>query len=185
MAALRVRGAAFVLIALFAFSPHHSLALQRGVPPMTAADLNGRALKLPGDMAGEPAMWAVAFDRAHQSQVDRLFALFQELKATKPGLVFWEVPVITNPGAIGRWFIDNGMRSGIPSKETRAQVVTLYVADRESWLKQMGIAGVAETYVVMVGRTGQVMAVTAQSNINSAGDLAALVAKAAAPAANE
>ena len=179
----RIRSTALLLAALLAISAGHSLALQRGVPQMTAADLNGKALKLPDDMAGEPAMWAVAFDRAHQSQVDRLFALFQEVKAAKPGLVFWEVPVITNPGAIGRWFIDNGMRSGIPSKETRARVVTLYVADRESWLKQMGVGGVAETYVVMVGRTGEILAVAAQSNIKTAADLAALVTVAAAQTA--
>jgi hypothetical protein len=171
-------------LALFVFDPRSGFALQRGVPQMTASDLNGRALKLPDDMVGEPAMWAVAFDRAHQSQVDRLFALFQKLQATKPNLVFWEVPVITNPGAIGRWFIDNGMRSGIPSRETRGRVVTLYVADRENWLKQMGVSGVDQTYVVMVGREGQVLAVTAQSNINTMEDLSALITKAVAPVVN-
>jgi hypothetical protein len=171
------------LVLALALASFAGSALARDVviPPMTAADLNGKALQLPRDMSGDPSVWVVAFDREHQSQVDRLFGLLDAAKPSMPSLQYWEVPVIENPGAIGRWFIDNGMRSGIPKKETRAKVVTLYVEDRAKWLKQVGIAGPEQTYAVLVGPSGQIVSVAAQSELNSEADMAAFLNKAAAP----
>jgi hypothetical protein len=165
-----------LLLPLFGVaSSSPSAALERTVPAMTAADLNGRTLNLPQDMSGDPAVWVVAFDRSHQSQVDRLFQLIDAAKDRAPGVVSWEVPVIKNPGAIGRWFIDNGMRSGIPSEQTRAKVVTLYVPDRAQWLQQMGVGGADQAYAVVVGRTGAVLATAAQSELKTVDDMAALL----------
>jgi hypothetical protein len=167
--------------AIVASSLSVAVARDTTMPPMKAADLNGRALDLPRDMSGDPSVWVVAFDRVHQSQVDRLFGLLDTAKPTMPGLVYWEVPVIENPGAIGRWFIDNGMRSGIPKKDVRARVVTLYVPDRALWLKQVGVAGPEQAYAVLVGREGQILSVAAQSDIKTASDMTAFLGKAGAP----
>ena len=175
----------FLCLAAAIMAPNFSRAdfAARSVPKMTAADLNGRALTLPDDMVGDPAVWVVAFDRAHQSQVDRLFGLVQQAMVASPNVVTWEVPVIENPGAIGRWFIDNGMRSGIPKKETRAKVVTLYVPDRATWLREMGIASVDQAYAVLINRNGKIEAVAAQSDIKSADDMKAFVSRPLKPAA--
>jgi hypothetical protein len=166
---------ALLLSPMIGTASHPSAALERTVPAMTAADLNGRTLNLPQDMAGDPAVWVVAFDRAHQDQVDRLFQLIDGAKDRAPGVVYWEVPVIKNPGAIGRWFIDNGMRSGIPNTQTRSKVVTLYVPDRAKWLSQMGVGGTDQAYAVVVGRSGAVLATAAQSDIKTVDDMAALI----------
>jgi hypothetical protein len=177
--------AAILSAAIVAGSLSGASARDVSMPPMKAADLNGRALELPRDMSGDPSVWVVAFDRVHQSQVDRLFGLLDTVKPSMPNLVYWEVPVIENPGAIGRWFIDNGMRSGIPKKETRARVVTLYVADRAQWLKQVGVAGPEQAYAVLVGRDGQILSVAAQSELKSAADMTSFLSNAAAPAAKQ
>ncbi len=158
---------------------HRSVAAQTFVPAMTASDLNGRELKVPDDMLGAPALWVVAFDRAHQGQVDRLQKLALSVKLDSPGLAFWEIPLIEDPGSIARWFIDNGMRSGIPSKETRAKVVTLYVADRAAWLKLVGIAGTEQAYAVLLKRNGQVAGVASQAEIQTLAQMATFIAKAA------
>jgi hypothetical protein len=151
----------------------------RTMPAMKAADLNGRELSLPGALSGDPAVWVVAFDRAHQPQVDRLFGLLAQAKAKTPNLVFWEVPVIQDPGSVARWFIDNGMRSGIPKTETRAKVITLYVPDRAAWLKRVGIGGVDQTYAVLVGPKGEIRAVAPQSDLRSAAAMSEFVGRAA------
>jgi hypothetical protein len=151
----------------------------RTMPAMKAADLNGRELNLPGALAGDPSVWVVAFDRAHQPQVDRLFGLLAQAKAKTPNLVFWEVPVIQDPGSVARWFIDNGMRSGIPKTETRAKVITLYVPDRAAWLKRVGIGGVDQTYAVLVGPKGEIRAVAPQSELKSATAMSEFVGRAA------
>jgi hypothetical protein len=154
----------------------------RSVPPMSSADLNGRALQIPRDLAGDPALWVVAFDRQHQPQVDRIFGLLKDIKPSYPGLVSWELPVIQDPGAITRWFIDNGMRSGISDTSVRAKVVTLYVPDRPAWLKAMGLSGTSESFAVVVGADGKVVASAAQSSIKTAAQLRDLLERARPPA---
>jgi hypothetical protein len=149
------------------------------MPAMTATDLNGRELSLPGALSGDPSVWIVAFDRAHQPQVDRLFGLLAQAKAKSPGLVFWEIPVIQDPGAVARWFIDNGMRSGIPKTETRAKVITLYVPDRAAWVKRVGIRTVDQTYAVLVGPKGEIRAVGSQSELQTAAAMSDFIANAA------
>jgi hypothetical protein len=146
----------------------------RVIPPMTSEDLNGRKLQVPADMTGSPALWVVAFDREHQAQVDRLLGL---ATAAVPGLVFWEVPVIEDPGMVVRWFIDNGMRSGIPSEATRAHVVTLYVPNRTAWIKQVGIGSAKETYAVLVAADGMVTAVAPQSKLATREQMRAFLAE--------
>lgn len=149
-------------------------AADRVIPPMTSADLNDRELRVPADMTGNPALWVVAFDRGHQGQVDRLLKL---AKAASPDVVFWEVPVIKDPGTVVRWFIDNGMRSGIPDGATRAQVVTLYVPDRAAWMQQMGIGTAAQASAVLVSPDGTVVAVAPQSELTSRQEMQAFLAK--------
>jgi hypothetical protein len=151
----------------------------RTMPAMTAADLNGRELSLPGALAGNPSVWVVAFDRAQQPEVDRLFGLLAQAKTKTPSLVYWEVPVIQDPGSMVRWFIDNGMRSGIPKTETRAKVVTLYVPDRAAWLKRVGIASVDQTYAVLVGPKGEIRAVASQAELKTEAAMGEFVARAA------
>jgi hypothetical protein len=172
-----------IVLALVLVPVGASAAREPSIPPMVAADLNGKSMNLPGDLSGDPSVWVVAFDRNQQGQVDRLFGLLRTAQAAAPGLEFWEVPVIENPGAIARWFIDTGMRSGIPKTETRAKVVTLYVADRAQWLKQAGVGSTDQAYAVKVGKGGDVLAVASQSTLQTAADVTAFIgAPPAAPA---
>jgi hypothetical protein len=176
----RLQTAVFSIAALLPFAmPVAAEAPIRTMPAMKAADLNGRELNLPVALSGNPAVWVVAFDRAHQPQVDRLFGLLTQAKAKTPNLVFWEVPVIQDPGSVARWFIDNGMRSGIPNTETRAKVITLYVPDRAAWLKRVGIAGVDQTYAVLVRPKGEVRAVASQAELKTSAAVSEFVSKAA------
>jgi hypothetical protein len=144
-----------------------------------AEDLNGRKLTVPADLGGTPSVWVIAFDREQQGQVDRLYGLYQAVQSAEPGMQFWEVPVIEDPGMMVRWFIDNGMRSGIPDTEVRARVVTLYVPDRKAWLQQVGIKSTAQAYLAVVGSNGEVKALAAQSDVKTSADLANFLKRAA------
>lgn len=135
---------------------------------MTAYDLNGRMIEVPRAMGGDPSVWVLGFDRAQQPQIDRIFALLATLRKGHPALDVWEVPVIEDPGAVVRFFIDNGMKSGIQGDARRAKVVTLYVASRAEWLRSAGITTTAEAVVVRVSADGQVVRMAKQSEIKDA-----------------
>jgi hypothetical protein len=82
------------------------------LPIITAKDLNKKTVNWPKDFTAERTILIVAFTRGQQPQID---AWVNALNLKRPGAAPWfETPLIKNPGAFVRSFIDNGMRSGIP-----------------------------------------------------------------------
>jgi hypothetical protein len=55
------------------------------------------------------------------------------------------------------WMIDRGMRRGIPSKEKRERVITLYV-DKEAFKTALNLPTSEDTiYLLLVDRRGRVL----------------------------
>jgi hypothetical protein len=97
--------------------------LGRRFPEVAGQALSRERVRLPGDLAGAPAVLLVAYERRTQDDIDR-WGAFIEREA--PGLAVYEVPTI--PSLVWRplsaW-IDAGMRGGVPH-ELWSRVVTLY-----------------------------------------------------------
>lgn len=123
-------------------------------PPLTSKDLAGRAVALPEGLPGEHTVLLIAFTREQQKDIDGWVAGLH----LDDGKIPWlEVPVIDNPGAIGRWFIDSGMRRGIKNRDTWKHVVTLYT--RKADLKNaIGVTTESTVYAMVVDRRGGILA---------------------------
>lgn len=92
-------------------------------PAVRAETLDGDPLRLPGDLAGAPAVLLVGYEQDAQFDADRW--LLGLLRAGPPAAVY-EVPTIR--GWAPRLFasrIDQGMRDGIPPEDW-ATVATVY-----------------------------------------------------------
>ncbi len=135
------------------FAPQSSPQPANHFPVVNSSDLNGRALSLPKDLPGERTILIVAFQREQQADVDTWTTGLHLADGKTPWL---ELPVIDNPGVIGRWFIDTGMRRGIPSTSTRAHVVTVYTSKTE-FKKAIGISSEATVYALVVDRQGTIL----------------------------
>lgn len=92
-------------------------------PLVSGQSLEGEAIELPDSLAGEPVILLVGYLQRAQFDIDRWVMGLLQAEAGAPII---ELPTI--PGLIpslgSRW-IDEGMRSGIPSEDWGA-VVTLY-----------------------------------------------------------
>jgi hypothetical protein len=55
-----------------------------------------------------------------------------------------------------RWFINTGMRHGIPDKKARERTITLYI-DEEPFKKSLQITDEKKVYAVVVDRSGTVL----------------------------
>lgn len=55
-----------------------------------------------------------------------------------------------------RWFINTGMRHGIPDKKARERTITLYI-DKEPFKKSLQITDEKKIYAVVVDRSGTVL----------------------------
>jgi hypothetical protein len=139
-----------IFLAMAALS---SAASAQTLPPIKAANLNKQAVTWPSGLPAPRTILIIAFDRAQQRQVDGWVAGMGLKAAGAPA--WYEVPLINNPGGVARWFIDNGMRSGIPAKADRARVVTVY-GDKPALMKSMGLPN-ESVHVLVVERSGKII----------------------------
>ena len=122
-------------------------------PHISSKDLAGRTVALPEGLPGERTVMLIAFTRDQQNDVNGWVVGLHLDSGKVPWL---EVPVIDNPGAIGRWFIDSGMRRGIQNHDTWKHVVTLYTQKAE-FKAEVGIKTESTVYAMVVDRRGTIL----------------------------
>lgn len=123
------------------------------LPVVQSKDLTGRTLTLPADLPGERTVLLIAFQREQQANVDSWTKGLGLAGSTLPWL---ELPVIDDPGAFARWFINGGMRRGIKDNALWQHVVTLYT--NKAALKQaLDLPSEKEVYALVIDRRGNVL----------------------------
>jgi hypothetical protein len=127
-------------------------------PQVTAANLEKRNYRLPEDFEGELNILVIAYKREQQGLVDSWFPAFRRIEQNDRSVRFYELPVISRvTGFFMGSMIDRGMRRGIPSKDKRARVITLYV-DKEAFKTALDLPTSEDTiYVLLVDRRGRVL----------------------------
>jgi hypothetical protein len=126
-------------------------------PPVDGKDLNDTPLRLPADFAAPASLVFVAFERSQQAEVDTWKPFVKEMVARRPGLRFYELPVIGQGYAWLRGVIDGGMRYGIPDPALRASTVTLYI-DVPPFARALGVESTKRMTVLVVAPTGEILA---------------------------
>ena len=154
-------GSAVILVALLASSTgafaaeNPSGITAMGVfPPLTATNLEDKTLSLPADFAGERNLLLIAFERAQQKNVDTWLHEMKRFESA-PGFRYYELPTIDKLNPLVRWFINNGMRRGIPDHNARARTITLYI-DKAPFCQALNITDQKQIYAMLVDRSGRV-----------------------------
>jgi hypothetical protein len=129
-------------------------APQGTFPELTAKNLQEKTLSLPGDFAGERNLLLIAFKRKQQQNVDTWLREMKRFESF-PDFHYYELPTISKLNPIARWFINRGMRSGIPDSEARARTITLYL-DKEKFKNALNLPDENRIYAILVDRKGQV-----------------------------
>jgi hypothetical protein len=123
------------------------------VPQLTSKDLAGNVVQLPQGFPAKRSILLVAFQREQQGDID---TWVEGLKLGNGELPWLELPVIDNPGAIGRWFIDGGMRRGIKDHQVWLHVVTLYTK-KADFKTAMQITSESSIHVFVADRSGEIL----------------------------
>ena len=124
-------------------------------PKLTASNLEKQTLSLPEDFAGEHNLLLIAFQREQQKNVD---TWLREMKRFElfPKFRYYELPTIGKLNPLARWFINSGMRRGIPDHSARARTITLYL-DKSSFRYALKLPDEKQIYAVLVDRSGRVL----------------------------
>ncbi len=123
-------------------------------PTVTGENLEGTEMTLPRDFAGKLNLVLIAFEREQQEDVDTWTPTARGLAATQPGFASYELPVIEPKSGLVKFFINRGMRSGIPERAVREHTVTLYL-DKGPFKRALGIASEAAITVLLVDDAGR------------------------------
>jgi hypothetical protein len=125
-------------------------------PSVKASNLEKRDFNLPADFEGERNLLLVAFEREQQKDVDTWLREMKRFEEIDPGFHYYELPTIQRPNAFMRWFIDTGMRHGIPDRKARERTITLYL-EKKPFLDSLLITDEKKVYAFLVDRQGKVL----------------------------
>ena len=125
-------------------------------PDVTGINLHGEAVRLPGDLDSDRNLVVVAYIQEHQRDVDTWIAALPSLLAVDSALRFYEVPAIGRSTAPFRLWLNNVMRSGIPSPEARTRTVTIYV-DLDAFDRALGIPGRDRIHAFLLDGDGAIL----------------------------
>ena len=127
-----------------------------GFPKLTATNLENREFHLPEEFAGERNLVLIAFQREQQKLLDTWLLEMPRFQQADPGFQYYELPTIERLNALARWFIDSGMRRGIPDKNARARTITLYI-DKKPFEESLQLPTEETVYALLVDRSGKVL----------------------------
>jgi hypothetical protein len=125
-------------------------------PVLKSETLEKQAVQLPQDFQGERNLLFIAFERGQQKDIDTWLAQMKRYADLDKGFCYYEIPTIESMNRLMRWFINTGMRSGIPDKKARERTITLYI-DKEPFKKSLQIPDEKKIYAMVVDRSGNVL----------------------------
>jgi hypothetical protein len=125
-------------------------------PDLAASDLEGRNITLPDDLPAGPRLVMIAFQRWHTLLLDGWTRALPPLSAAYPDLTVWEVPALSRAYLPGRFWIDGGMRAGIPDPDARRHTLTAYT-DLRALARNLDLPSFDTVYVLLLDAEGEIV----------------------------
>jgi hypothetical protein len=125
-------------------------------PQVSGEDLLGSEIQIPDQLREQYNILIVAFQRWHQQLVNSWVPFLERIVDDYPNTEYYELPTIREMNRLYRYFINSGMRAGIPSEDTRGRTITLYI-DKEAFNRAVGISNEENIHVYLVKRDGQIL----------------------------
>jgi len=126
------------------------------LPTVRGTNLERQKLEFPADFTAEFNLVFVAFQRWQQAQVDTWVSAAEALRQEIAGFEYYEFPTIHRMGFLGRTFLNEGMRAGIPDSAARGRTITLYL-DKGQFRAALDIPDEESIWVFLFDRGGRVL----------------------------
>jgi len=122
-------------------------------PTVNGSNLQRAKLTLPQDFEGEYNLLFIAFQQWQQDEVNTWVSLAESCEARFPGLVYYELPTIRALNALSRFFINEGMRAGIPNQKSRERTITLYL-EKDDFRTALGLEDEDHIFALLIDHQG-------------------------------
>ncbi|WOO39794.1 hypothetical protein [Rubellicoccus peritrichatus] len=128
----------------------------RNMPEVVGINLEGQNVKIPDGLEGQDILVIVAYEREQQENVNTWIPELVELEKTNPNFRFYELPVIYKGGAAFRFWVNNGMRSGITDTPSRLRTITVYT-NREAFNQFLDIPNTDQIQLLLLNHEKQIV----------------------------
>ncbi len=125
-------------------------------PTVSGFNLDRQEFEFPRDFAGNLNLLFVPFLQYQQATVNTWVPFAQDLEASFPGVVYYELPTIDEMPMLSRTFVNEGMRAGIPDQTARERTITLYI-DTSKFMSAVDIPDKNEVHILLVNRAGDIL----------------------------
>ena len=123
-------------------------------PTLSGSNLLRQKQNLPRDFQGKLNLVFIPFQRWHQAEVDSWGALAEELEKLYQGLFYYELPTLQSGGPLYKFFLNEGMRAGIPNPKTRQRTITLYL-DKADFRAALEMPDEDHIYILVIDCQGK------------------------------
>lgn len=123
------------------------------LPNISGYNLERQRMDFPADFSSVVNLVFIAFQRWHQDVIDGWVPFVTQLAQEYPELSYYEFPTLARGNFLYRTMLNEGMRAGIPSRDTRARTITLYL-DKASFRRALDIPDEQDIWLYLFDRTG-------------------------------
>lgn len=136
-----------------------STNLPNRFPYLKAKTLAGRKVNFPEEVKGRKAFIVLAFEKNgeyknSQYQADK-WSEFYANHLQEKGILFYEIPMMSKKYTWVSFWVDAGMRSGIP-KEKHDKVACFY-GDKMLYARLLGIEDLSQAYAFLLDENGKIL----------------------------
>lgn len=125
-------------------------------PNVSGRNLQRQAVQFPQDFPAKYTVVLMAFWREQQNDVDTWLPFVNVLEKLYRETAYVEFPVVYEMSPMGQFFLNEGMRAGIPDQKARQRTTTLYL-DKSSFLGKLQIQSQDQIQVLLVAEDGRVL----------------------------
>ena len=124
-------------------------------PILSGKNLYGTEYNIPDDLEGKKKLLLVAFKQEQQEQVNTWLDAVKDIETAHKDFRYYELPVIYEGSAPFRFWVNNGMRSGIQDPTARERTITVYTDRDKFW----AITNTSEDniYAFLVDDSGEII----------------------------
>ena len=139
-------------------TPVMSAAQESVFPTIKARTLNKDRITVPDDFTAAYNVLLVSFGRDMQEPVDDWDAALKSLREGSEQVQVYNTPLIPNPGALVRGFINGGFRGIYKDEALRDRIVILYVKEKEVFpVLNIGEEDKAAPLVIVTAQDGRIL----------------------------
>ena len=147
--------AVLVALALAVAYPSDSRVMGQ-LPALNAQILTRESISVPEGLPSDRTLALITFRAEHKAQAE---SWIQGLDLENDASIAWvRMPVLNDPGtSIGRKAVENRLLQSYPAATERAKLMPVFT-DRAHFVRSASLNGIAQSYVLIVNRKGDVLA---------------------------